>query len=448
MKIKTISCYVLFAFFCFPFLKSNAQIIKTIAGNGVSGFSGDGGQATAAQISGPNGVIDASGNLYIADYGNNRVRKINSSGVMSTLAGNGIGSYSGDGGQATAAEVSGPTGVAVDATGNVYIADENNSRIREVNTSGIISTIAGNGTASYSGDGGQGTAAEINRAFGVAIDAAGNVFIADWYNYRIRKVNTSGIISTIAGNGIAGFSGDGGVATAAELSSAAGLSVDASENIYVSDFSNNRVRLINSSGIISTYAGNGVTGFSGDGGPATAAAINGPTGAAIDNWGNLYIADRNNNRVRSVNSSGVITTLVGNGINGFSGDGGPSTAAEMSNTNGVAVDASGNVYVSDTYNNYRIREVTNIPNGMGAINVLDNQVTVYPNPFSQNVTVDVSYSGPVIINLFNMVGENVGEWTINKGHNVISTGNIPTGVYFLQLKTKEGVLNKKLIKVN
>jgi len=336
---------------------SYAQIIITIAGNHAAGYTGDGGLATAAELYWPTGVaFDPAGNLYIAGYYNNCIRKVNSSGIISTVAGNGTTGYTGDGGQATNAQLDLPQGVAFDAAGNMYIADYGNSRIRKVNTLGIISTIAGNGNSAYSGDGGQATAAELNGPIALTLDATGNLYIADMYNHRIRMVNTSGIISTVAGNGTGAFSGDGGPATAAEIFMPNGVVVDAFGNLYIGDTQNARVRMVNTVGIISTFAGNG-TSYSGDGGLAIAAGIQYPQGLAFDAAGNLYITTAGDEHIRMVNPSGIISTFAGNGTNGYTGDGGPATSAELYNPSGVACDAAGNLFIAD-YDNNVIREVS------------------------------------------------------------------------------------------
>src|ERR1700752_2823905 len=294
-------------------LHTNAQIITTVAGNGTTGiypcslcYGGDGGSATAAEIYDPSGVaFDAAGNLYIADAGNNRIRKVTTAGIISTFAGTGAPVFSGDGGPATAAKLWQPMGVSIDAIGNMYIADNANFVIRKVTTAGIISTIAGDTTQGYSGDGGPATAAQLSDASGIALDGAGNLYIADNANNRIRKVNTSGIITTIAGNGTLGYSGDAGPATAAELSAPTFITTDNAGNVYFTDGNNNRLRMINTAGIINTIAGNGLMGYGGDGGPATAAKLNPPQGITIEAADNLYIADWSNNRVRKVyNCSG------------------------------------------------------------------------------------------------------------------------------------------------
>ena len=336
----------------------HGQIIRTIAGNGTGGYSGDGGVATAAELYYPQAVaIDGSGNIYIADVDNFRIRKLNISGIITTFAGTGTSGFSGDGGAATAAEISFSTGIAVDAANNVYIADEYNNRIRKVSASGIITTVAGNGTGGFSGDGGAATAAELNNPKGVAVDASGNLYIADDYNQRIRVVSASAIIRTIAGTGTAGFSGDGGPATGANLNAPSAVAVDAAGRIYISDYNNNRIRVINASGIISTFAGNGTSGFTGDGGYATAAELYSPSGINFDAAGNLYLADYQNSRIRKIATSGIISTVAGNGTVGFSGDGGAATAAALYFPLGVALDAAGNIIICD-YENNRIRKVT------------------------------------------------------------------------------------------
>lgn len=363
MKINThfkdlFRAVIFFVLTAFIFLDLNAQTITTIAGTGVNGSLGDGSAATAAQLSFPVRVIfDAAGNLYIADHTNHRIRKVTPAGIISTCVGTGTAGFGGDGGLATAAQISFPVGVVFDAVGNMYIADRNNNRIRKVNTSGIISTVAGTVGAGFGGDGGQATSAQLSNPFGVAVDAAGNIYIGDSNNNRIRKVNTSGIISTIAGTISAGFSGDGGPATSAQLNFPTGVRVDAAGNVYITDFNNNRLRKIDLSGNMSTVAGTATGGFSGDGAAANLAQLNTPYDVNFDISGNVYIVDSGNNRVRKINSAGIISTIAGTISAGFSGDGGLATSAQLSNPAGVAFDGTGNVFIAD-YNNNRIRKVT------------------------------------------------------------------------------------------
>jgi len=329
--------------------------ITTVAGTGVAGYSGDGGPATAAQLSFPSGIaLDAPGNLYVADTSNRRVRKI-SNGVITTIAGDGTSGDSGDNGPATAAKLSGPGGITTDAAGNVYFSDLWNNRIRKVTTDGMITTVAGNTTGyRFRGDGGLATSAQLWFPKGIAIDPAGNLYIADFLNNRIRKVTVvDGVIRTIAGNGKVSDSGDGGPATSAQLNSPRAVVADSANNIYIADTSNYRVRKVAPNGTISTVAGTGIGGDTGDGGPATAAQLT-PQDIALDAQGNLYIAS--GHRVRKVAPNGTITTVAGTGTPGYSGDGGPATAAQLAYAVGVAVDTNDNLYIGDAGNG-RIRKV-------------------------------------------------------------------------------------------
>ena len=381
-----------------PVLAFTPGIISTAAGNGNAGYTGDGSPAVNAELYSPSGVtVDALGNQYIADTWNNVIRRVSATtGFISTVAGNGYGSgqgyggYSGDGASATSAELYFPTGVAVDLAGNVYIADYQNSRIRVVNMQssaitiagvtiqpGNIATVAGNGTQGYSGDKGPATAAQLFFPSGVAVDTAGNIYIADKENCVVRMVSTgapspfvsgnptNGYIYTVAGNGTPGSSGNAGPATSAELRGPNGVSVDSSGNLYIADSSNSMVRFVSATtngtrtqDYIYTVDGTGAYGYAGDGGPATSAALNLPEGVAVDNAGNLYIADSSNNRIREVTAStGIITTVAGNGTGGYAGDNGSAKSAELNNPYGVSVAFStGNFYIADPGNN-RLREV-------------------------------------------------------------------------------------------
>ncbi len=353
MKLARLVC-VLMLGTCSAFAQG---IIATVAGNGNAGSTGDGGPATAATIGNPCGVaVDAAGSFYIADCVNHRIRKINASGIITAVAGTGVAGFSGDGGPATSASLFEPSGMVVDAAGNLYIADTLNNRIRKVTPSGIITTFAGGGGSLGEGPA---TSAGLANPVGLAVDGAGNVYIADTGNSRIRKVNSAGIITTVTGNGDEAFAGDGGPAAGAPVNLPRGVAVDGAGNIYIADTNNRRIRKVNTVGVITTVAGFGALGFSGDGGPAVNAAFNLPWGIAVDGFGNLYIADSNNQRIRKVDSAGIITTLAGNGNLGYSGDGGLATSAALA-AFGVAVDGIGNVYVADI-TNHRIRKTPGVP---------------------------------------------------------------------------------------
>ncbi|MCW3123114.1 MAG: hypothetical protein JWQ38_2606 [Flavipsychrobacter sp.] len=349
--------YLLFAaMFTIGTITSQAQTISTYAGSGTGsgGYSGDGGPATAAQMKITGGIArDITGNLYIADPMNFCVRMVTPAGIISTFAGGG--STLGDGGPATAAMIVTPSTVAVDASGNVYIADLDN-RIRKVTTAGTISTIVGvGGTGGSSGDGSAGILAKLDQPEALAFDATGNLYIGDYGNHKVRKVTPANLITTFAGNGTSGLSGDGSPATAAELKAPSGLAVDAAGNVYIADAANSNIRMVTPAGIISTFAGGGST--LGDGGPATAAKLSLPSGLAFDGSGNLYVADEANHRMRKITPAGIITTVAGDGTGALMGDGGPATAAQLNQPIAVVFDATNNMFISDN-GNHRVRKVT------------------------------------------------------------------------------------------
>ena len=325
-------------------------------------FGGDGGAATSARLNLPSGLaVDGSGNTLIADAHNRRIRRVAAdSGIITTLAGTGATGYGGDGGPATSAVIDLPQAVALDGRGNVLFADTYNHRIRQVTVgTGIITTLAGTGVASFGGDGGPATSAGLRFPHALAVENSGNVLIADTENHRIRRVALgTSVITTLAGTGVAGYNGDGGPATSANLHNPIDLALDESGNVLFADHNNHRIRRVAiGTGVITTLAGTGVSGFSGDGGPATSAQLQNPHGLALDASGRLYIADWMNNRVRQVApGTGIITTLAGTGVLGFSGDGGPATSARLHAPRRVAVANSGAVLITDEYN-HRIRQV-------------------------------------------------------------------------------------------
>ena len=334
-------------------------VIRTVAGTNQRGYAGDGGSATSAAFDQPRAAaVGPDGSVYIADTFNHRVRRVDPRGAVTTLVGTGQAAYSGDGGPAGAATLHWPHGVAVDPAGaGLFIADSANHRIRRVDlASGIVSTVAGNGAAGAAGDGGPAVAAQLQDPKAVWVAPSGDLYIADSGNERIRRVDPSGTISTIAGTGVPGYGGDGGPALAAQFDGPRGLAGDSAGNLYVADDNNNRIRRIEPSGVVTTLAGTGAADFSGDGGPAHSAPLNHPRGVAVDGRGNVFIADSMNARIRMVDPAGMISTGAGCGRHGFGGDGGPATVARMFEPRGVAVDAAGQLFVADTYND-RIRRV-------------------------------------------------------------------------------------------
>jgi trimeric autotransporter adhesin len=377
-----------------------------VAGNGnyivTTGSTGDGGQATLATLGYPNGVaLDASGNIYIADTLSSRIRMVTkSTGIITTVAGSGKSLYSGDGGQATSATLSDPDGVALDASGNIYIADTSNDRIRLVTKStGIITTVAGKGGKyGYIGDGGQATSATLFSPSGVTIDVSGNIYIADTHNNRIRLVTKStGVITTVAGKGGKyGYSGDGGQATLAELYFPHSVAVDASGNIYIADTRNDRIRLVTkSSGIITTVAGTGQYGTgnfgsSVDEGPATSTIVSDPCGVTLDVSGNIYIAATVESRIFMVTkSTGIISNIAGIGFPAYGGDGEQATSAALYLPQGVALDTSGTVYIADSGNN-----CIRIIGGSAPPSVPITPSSPTPSPFSSSPVAPASPSSP------------------------------------------------------
>lgn len=319
------------------------------------GGTGGDGPATDTQLENPSGVaVDRDGNLYVTDFSKCRVGKV-AGGVITTVAGNGNCRYGGDGGPATSAGVN-PVGVAVDAAGSLYIVDFIDCRVRKV-TDGIITTIAGNGTCSGAGDGGPPLAANFAHPFGVAVDGAGTVYIADKDNCRVRQVR-GGTITAVAGTRACGYAGDGGPTDSSNLDHPVGVTTAGDGALYIADTVNCRIRVVRD-GTISTVAGNGTCGFGGDGGLATDASLNLPYATALDAAGDLVIADRRNCRIRKV-SGGIITTIAGNGDCAFGGDGGPATSANLDLPDGVAIDGDGNLYISD-HGNHRVRKVDASP---------------------------------------------------------------------------------------
>lgn len=350
-------------------IENDVWKIETIAGVAWNaGSTGDGLPATEALLAGPHSVtVDKNGNIIISDYASAVIRKVDTNGIITTIAGNGIYGYSGDNGPATQASLY-PIATAVDNNGNIYVADQGNRVVRKIDTNGIITTFAGTSELGYSGDGGPATAAKFGDIYDVAVDNSGNVYILDYYYSCVRKVDTNGIITTYAGTGEGGLSGDNGPATQAQLYSPVGMALDETGNLFIADTVNNRIRKVDTTGMITTYAGASLPnqpGYSGDGGPALEAEFNFPFDVAVDRYGDVYITDYYNNRIRKVDTAGTITSLVGDAINpGYSGDGGAVSQAQINHPTGLAVDMAGNLYISDYWTSV-VRKVS-IPFGIPA----------------------------------------------------------------------------------
>ena len=368
---------------------------STIAGTGTASFSGDSGAGTSATLFNPGGAVyDGAGDLYISDTQNNRVRKIAVGGTITTVAGTGTQGFSGDNGAATSATLDQPMGLALDSVGNLYIADSHNHAIRKV-TGTTITTVAGTGTAGFSGDNGAAISAMLDQPEGVVVDGSGNIYIADTLNQRIRKV-TGGTISTISGTGHEAYAGDGSAATLASLDMPAGLALDVSGNLYIADSHNQTVREIATSGVITTIAGNGTNGFSGDNGTAaTAAMLALPMSVATDNLGNVYVADSSNNRVREIGNGGI-TTVAGTGNGPYNGDTGDPTTVALDTPRAVALSATRNLAVGDTLN--QRQRVMLLPNL--------NFGTVSPNSVSsaQTITLTNTGTGALTLTAINLPG--------------------------------------------
>jgi hypothetical protein len=331
--------------------------IFSVAGTGTMGFGGDGGLATAADLSRPADVATtADGGFLIADSNNNRVRRVSPAGIITTAVGTGVPGFGGDGGSATAAQLDNPQAVAVTLDGGFLVADSGNNRIRRVSPAGTITTVAGNGVQGFGGDGGPATDAQLAFPGKVALTADRGFLVADSLNQRVRWVSPTGTISTVAGNGTLGFGGDGGPATAAQLILPTGVAATADGGFLIADTDNQRVRRVSPAGTITTVAGTGTAGSSGDGVPAVDAQLVSPEGLAVTPDGGFLVTEFGTGRVRRVSPAGTITTVAGNGVQGFGGDGGPATAAQLNGPIGVALTPEGGFLIAD-YFNQRVRFV-------------------------------------------------------------------------------------------
>ncbi len=334
-------------------------MLVNVVGTGASGYSGDGGPATKAKLNLPAGLaFDRHGNLYISDRANHRVRKVDRKGIITTVAGNGTGGFSGDGGPATQASLNLPSGIVIDKQDNLYIADRSNNRVRVVNSKGIIKTIAGTGSNGYHGDNMPALKATLDKPFGLALDKDNNLYIADRGNNRIRKVDSSGLISTVAGDGGFYYIGDNGPAYRASIAGPTGVVVDNEGNIIIADRQNNRIRMVDKQGMIRTIMGTGQQDYNGDSELARETNLHFPFSVALDKNGDLLVIDRSHYRIRKLIMKGrKVTTVAGNGVKQFGGDGGPSQGAHLEFPHGIDVDSKDNVIIADKAH-YRIRQIS------------------------------------------------------------------------------------------
>ena len=423
---------------------AHSQVIITSAGTGAAGFGGDGGPATAAILASPYGVtLDKDGNLYICNVGNRRVRKVSPAygGIITTIAGNGTAGYSGDGFEAIYAQLSACWDVAVDKKGVVYIADGGH-RIRKVSTVGIITTYAGTGAAGYNGDGIAATSAMLNGPVGICVDDTGNLFIADRDNFRLRKIDTFGIITTIAGNGTAGFTTDGENADTASLNILSCLRVDKHGEIFFTD--NMRLRKITITGKLMTVAGTGIAGSSGNGGPALAAEID-PASFCIDTTGNIYIAEGSVHKVRKIGVDGIINVFAGTGVGGYSGDGGNPLLAKLNGCQGVAAAPNGDVFIGDV-GNRRIRMVT--MSDVSASETLFEQsaVDIFPNPTHDFVTVTLKHTEGVEAEgrIISIDGKVLDHFCLPANTPVTVATHWPPGIYTIDITAGSNRYTKSL----
>ena len=414
---------------------AQTNIINTIAGCGIAGYSGDSGAATAAKFHGPFMIcVDKGRNLvYVADAYNNVVRQINlNTDIITTIAGNGSPGFSGDGGLATNAQLFLPQGLCIDNSGNLYIADASNGRIRRVDiVTKIITTIAGSGSTGYSGDGGSALSAGIGGPVGLFIDNHSNVYFTDYLNHVVREIDgISGLITTVAGKGIVGYSGDGGLGINAALNVPCDVVIDANGNIVIADTWNHAIRSVDkNTGIISTIAGTGIAGYTGNNGPALLAQLNVPGGMLIDADGNLIFSDSYNGVIRRISKTdNTIATIAGNGTPGYSGDGGPVLDAQLFCSD-VDFDSHGNMIIDD-YQNDRIRRVSSSV-AVASVNAIP--FAIFPNPTTG--ILHVSVPAPIVkSDLFvtNSIGQEVYREILN-GSADIDLSNLSDGVYVVHL---------------
>ena len=429
--------------FVFCHVAGTAQVIVTIAGTGINGYSGDGGLATNAKVTFPHAIaFDHSGDLYFTDDAVPSIRKVTHDGIISHFAGNGISGYGGDGGLAKDAYITGGGGVATDHFNNVYVADGGNHRIRKITPDGIIRTIAGTGVAGYNGDGLPATAAQLNSPQTIAIDDTGNVYICDRNNYRIRKVDTAGYIHTIAGIGVIGSVADGAKADTSAIDESWCIRLDRANNLLFNE--KDRIRKISSQdGTIETLAGNGLHGYTGDGGPATTAAIF-VESFTVDSFGNVFVTGAN--RIRKVDTGGVINTLAGTGAGGFDGDGVAVGSARIPLPSGVAFSKMGELFYAEK-GSARIRKISLAWDGVNEVNAKSIGLEVFPNPTHGRVSVRINAIEREA-NLTIIDARGVVVRTVNVPCNVtkeIDVSGLQPGVYTVNAKVGTDDASKQLI---
>jgi len=429
------NCILFLFLFCFYFVQS--QTITTIAGTGSSGFSGDGGPATTAQLNLPfNLAFDKSDNLFIADTYNNSIRKIDSkSGIISTVVGTAD--------KKQISELKTPTGLTFDNYNNLFIADLANLRIRKVNLdTGSSITLVGKKSETEFPN----INADLGGPFNVVFDKKGNLYISNNSDSRVSKVDFStGIVTTIAGTRETGYSGDSKAAKIAQLANPTGLALDSKGNLYIADTGNERIRKVNlSTGIITTVAGTGERGFTKDGGLAIYAQLANPLGLAVDERGDLFFVDRGNNLIRKINTTtGIISTIAGTGEAGFSGDGELARNAQLANPTGLAFNNEGDLFVVDRGNN-RIRRISGLSSSIEEVEfVLEENVLVYPNPSTDKITIELKNN--VQLKSFSLIDIAGNKSKVQLTENILNVSKLPRGIYVLRLETSKGTTEQKIV---
>lgn len=426
-------------------MQVNAQVIVTVAGTGVNGYSGDGGPATNAKMYSPSSLVfDKNGSFYFTENGNSTIRKVSPSGIISRVAGNGTSGYSGDGGWAIDAEIEGGGGLAVDKWNNMYLADGSNHRVRKITTDGLIHTIAGTGVAGYNGDGISALSAQLNQPQGVGVDDTGNVYICDRMNFRLRKVDTFGNISTIAGTGVLGFTADGARADTAAIDESWYVFVDTTGNIYFMDKS--RIRKIAAADRkLITVAGNGIVGgYSGDGGPATAAAIS-TAYFTFDSVGNMFLAE-GTQRIRRIDTDGIISSIAGIGIGGADPDGVSLPFARVNSPTGIAFSPSGELYFTEM-TGAKVRKITLAWDGVNQVNGNNAKLEVFPNPTQAMVSLRINaIEREANVTLTDARGVAVRTMTVPCNVTMqIDVSSLPPGGYTVNAKVGTDDASKQLI---